>query len=179
MKILLVLLVLVQSCGKGSKGNPGNDGESSSYGVRSVELESTCSVTASPSCSTNLIVKSGKVSETDFTVVVPSAISVDNSPVQSSNNNGFITLKVGSLIYCYQRKNQNSTDPVLRRRHDLSGMKFTGSCGTGVDNTVIQNYVESSDAGEPIELTVHGPFTVGSVPTTFKASISLEIKTLE
>ncbi len=179
MKNLLMLtIVLFTSCGKGSKGNPGNDGSPSEYVSRNVDISSDCSVNTSPNCNTNNVVNFGEVESSDFSVVVPAFLEIDNAPIASSGNNGYITLKVGSLIYCFQRKNQNSSDPILRRRHDLVGMKFSGTCSTGVDSTIIRTELSVDDEGKRIEATVHGPFTV-SVPTTFTLDISLEIKSIQ
>lgn len=184
MKTLIILILLTTSCGKGSKGipgsngTPGTDGDAAQYNSRFVELKSDCSVAVSPNCSTNSVALSGKVESTDFSVVVPALIDIDNAPVSNAAHNGFITLKVGSLIYCYQRKNQASADPLLRRRHDLVGMKFTGSCSTGADSTVIRTELSSKDDLSSIELTVHGAFGT-IVPTTFTSNFNLEIKTVE
>lgn len=175
---LLIPLLTIYSCGRGDDGLNGDRGDAANYSSRILNLESDCFVSTGSTCLTNDLLQSDTLTTNDFSVIIPAFIDIDNASVSNTLHNGYVTLKVGSLIYCFQRKNQASTDPILRRRHDLVGMKFSGTCSTGVDSTIIRTEISSDDAGLDVELTVHGPFAI-AVPTTFTAQLDLEIKVIE
>lgn len=179
--LFLALVVLLLSCGRGAdgiNGKSGDNGDAANYSSRILNIESDCYVSVSANCLTNNVLESDSLATNDFSVVIPATIDIDNAPVSNALHNGYITLKVGTLIYCYQRKNQASADPLLRRRHDLVGMKYSGTCSTGVDSTLIRTEISTDDSGLDVEMVVHGPFAI-AVPTTFKAQVDLELKVIE